>query len=36
VLFDLPDANSPRDFNLGNDTRELGIALYSMRFVEKR
>ncbi|HKE55345.1 MAG TPA: hypothetical protein VKB46_01545 [Pyrinomonadaceae bacterium] len=35
VLFDLPDANSPRDFNLGNDTRELGIALYSMRFVEK-
>src|SRR5262249_11834294 len=35
VLFDLPDANSPRDFNLGDDTRELGIALYSMRFIEK-
>jgi hypothetical protein len=32
VMFDLPDANSPHDFNLGDDTRQYAIGLYSMRF----
>jgi len=35
VMFDLPDANSPRDFNLGDDTQQYGIALYSMEFNER-